>query len=246
MGTFSVSKRLQANYDAYYNGISEWREIGAAQKARNILELCETIPHESVLEIGAGEGAILSRLSRAKFSRNLCALEISDSAITAIAARHIEGLRDVLKFDGYTMPYDDDQFQLAILSHVLEHAEHERRLLVEAGRVAKYLFIEVPLENTVRLSLDYEPSPVGHINFYTPKTIRRLVQTSGMEIVRNEIRNGSCAEYMYQSRFKGIIKYWTRELLLRSSPFLSTSVFTYHCALLCRKSGDGVVEVNRP
>ena len=66
----------------------------------------------------------------------------------AIRAKNIPGLFDCKVFDGYTIPYDDNAFDLVVLSHVVEHVEHPRKLLYEAKRVARYVFIEVPLEAT--------------------------------------------------------------------------------------------------
>ena len=76
-------------------------------------------------------------------------------------------------FDGYRTLYADNQFDLVLLSHVVEHVEHPRLLLYEAARVGKRLFVEVPLEDNVRLSDDFVFDHVGHINVYSRKTMRR-------------------------------------------------------------------------
>jgi protein-L-isoaspartate O-methyltransferase len=46
-----------------YRAPSEWRRLGAVDKAANVVALCEGRPHARVLEIGAGEGALLARLA---------------------------------------------------------------------------------------------------------------------------------------------------------------------------------------
>ena len=73
----SISSKLLENYDNYYDAESEWRSLGAVDKAANIVEMCGSHPHSTVVEIGCGEGAILERLSRLKFGDSLFALEIS-------------------------------------------------------------------------------------------------------------------------------------------------------------------------
>ena len=104
--------------------------IGAKAKTANITELANGIPLTRVLEIGSGEGSILALLSKSGFSNDLNCVEISESGLEMTKARRIEQLNQALLFDGYHIPFDDDQFDLAICSHVLEHVEHERVLLL--------------------------------------------------------------------------------------------------------------------
>ncbi len=235
MNDLTVSERLKNNYDNYYDGESEWRRLGAIDKVKNIVSLCGGIPHNTILEIGSGEGAILQELSDRRFSESLYSLEISKSAVETIKKRNINSLVECGLFDGYNIPYGDNKFDLAILSHVVEHLEHPRKMLYEATRVAKYVFVEVPLEDNLRLKPDYVFDGVGHINYYSLKTIRRLVQTSGMEIVSQKITNLSldCFKYMFGN--KGLLRYVSKELLLRSSPRLAARLWTYHFSILCSK-----------
>ena len=165
MSGFTINAHLSANYEDYYeDGDSEWRRLGAIGKVDNIVSLCRGLPHSSVLEIGAGEGSILNRLSGLDFGEELYALEISPSGVKTIKNKKISRLLECKVFDGYHVPYGDDRFDIAIVSHVVEHVEHPRQLLYEASRVAKYVFVEVPLEDTIRLPRDFVFDKVGHIN----------------------------------------------------------------------------------
>jgi len=235
MTELTVSARLKENYDSYYQGESEWRALGAMDKAKNIVQLCRALPHDNILEIGSGEGAILKRLSDLKFGENLYSIEISESAASTIGSRNIPRVRECQLFDGYHIPYSDRKFELAVLSHVLEHAEHPRLLLYEASRVAECVFVEVPLEDTVRLKRDFVFDRVGHINFYSWKTIRCLVQSCGMKVLSQTVTNPSLPVYQYDSGRTGILKYGIKEFLRWASPGLACSLFTYHCSLICRK-----------
>lgn len=155
MPDFAISPQLKYNYNTFYDeSVSEWRELGAKDKAENILLLCNQFPHDSILEIGAGEGAVLQRLSDLNFSSNFYALEISQSGFDRIMARKILQLRECKIFDGYKIPYENEKFDLAILSHVIEHVEYPRLLLNEAARIARFVYLEVPLEDTIRLGED--------------------------------------------------------------------------------------------
>src|SRR5262249_54537236 len=169
----AVSQHLHSNYADYYAEDSEWRWLGALDKVDNIVNLCGSLPHRKILDIGAGEGSILRRLAELRFGEQLYALEISPSGVERIRNRKIPSLMECSVFDGYCVPYQSGYFDIAVLSHVIEHVEHPRQLLYEAARVAKYVFVEVPLEDTRRLPNDYVPNPVGHINFYSSRTIRR-------------------------------------------------------------------------
>lgn len=235
MKTFTTSHQLNNNYEDYYeSGDSEWRRLGAIDKVSNIISLCGNMPHTSILEIGAGEGSILNRLSELSFGEKLYALEISSSGVVAINSKKISRLTDCLIFDGYDIPYSDQKFDLAILSHVIEHVEHPRRLLYEAVRVAKYVFIEVPLEDTLRLKKDFVFDKVGHINFYSPITIRRLIQTCNLEVLSQTVTNPSKAVHKYRLGRKGLPNYYIREYLLKALPGLAIRIFTYHSSLICQ------------
>lgn len=234
MSDLRVSERFGSHYDHYYDsGRSQWRRAGAVDKARNIVRLCEGLPVRSLVEIGAGEGSILQRLSEISFASELYALDISASGITAIENREIPGLKECSLFNGREIPYDDNRFDLAVLSHVIEHVEHPRALLYEAMRVARYVFVEVPLEDTVRLPRDFVLDEVGHINFYSPRTIRRLLQSCGLQVLRQETTNPSREAYALRMGRRGVPVYYLKEYLLRLFPRLATRIFTYHSSLIC-------------
>ena len=239
MQDFLVDENLKKKYDGYYEeGDSEWRWIAAMNKANNIISLCKNHPHNSILEIGAGEGSILKWLSERMFGKELYGLEISISGVETIQKKQIKSLIECKLFDGYNTSYENNKFDLAILSHVLEHVEYPRKLIYEASRIAKYLFIEVPLEDTRRLPYDFISYKVGHINFYSPKTIRILIQTCNLDILSQNITNPSRQVYMYQSGNRGVIKYFVKELLLKLVPRIAINIFTYHSSLLCGKKNQ--------
>jgi ubiquinone/menaquinone biosynthesis C-methylase UbiE len=250
MNTVGVDPRLQRNYDEYYADVSEWRELGAIDKANNIRALCASYAPSTVLEIGAGEGAVLQRLADGGFGRRHYALEISASGVECIRGRRIPSLVECLQFDGYAVPYADATFDLAILSHVLEHVEHPRLLLNEAARVANYVFIEVPLEHNRGLPRDFVWDTVGHINFYTAQTIRLLVQSCGHEVLDQRETHPARRQYQYRLGAKGNLAYLLKELALRTAPSVAQRQWTYHSSLLIRPhrgaSGDQPVEPAAP
>jgi ubiquinone/menaquinone biosynthesis C-methylase UbiE len=179
-----VSGNVKTAYDEFYQKHDEaWRMLGAKYKAQHIIDICQGRIFKKVLEVGAGDGSILKLLADQNFAPEYYAVEISDSGVEHIKSRAIKGLKEVQLFDGYTLPFNDDSFDLIILSHVLEHVEHERLLLRELNRVARHCVIEVPrdykagVDNRIKHFLAY-----GHINMYTPTSLRYLLRTEGFEI----------------------------------------------------------------
>jgi hypothetical protein len=111
-------------------------------------------------------------------------------------------------------------------------------LLHEAARVARHVFVEVPLEDTIRLTPDFVFNRVGHINFYSWKTIRRQIQTCDLKVVSQTVTNPSRAAYEYASGPGGVVKHAVKDLMLRASMRIAASLFTYHCAILCAKPSE--------
>ena len=89
-----VSENVQSTYDNQYtNSDAQWRNMGGRQKAGNIMRLCGGLKAKSVVDIGSGDGAVLSFLDKAGFSDNISSLEISDSGIEKIKGAGIRGTR---------------------------------------------------------------------------------------------------------------------------------------------------------
>jgi ubiquinone/menaquinone biosynthesis C-methylase UbiE len=184
MSDQTVTGSVKTAYDEFYQEHDEaWRMLGAKYKAQHILDVCEGRVFKKVLEVGAGDGSILKLLADKNFAPEYYAVEISESGVEHIKSRHIANLKAVQLFDGYHLPFDDNSFDLVILSHVLEHVEHERLLLREIKRVARHCVIEVPkdykagVDTRIKHFLAY-----GHINMYTPTSLRYLLFTEGFEV----------------------------------------------------------------
>jgi len=182
-----TSGNVREAYDEFYKRHDEaWRMLGAKYKAQHIIDVCKGRHFQKVLEVGAGDGSILKLLADQNFAPEYHAVEISESGVRYILSRGINDLLSVQVFDGYHLPFDDNSFDLVILSHVLEHVEHERLLLREIKRVAGHVVIEVPLDykrgvdKRIKHFLAY-----GHINMYTPTSLRYLLNTEGFEVEKD-------------------------------------------------------------
>jgi ubiquinone/menaquinone biosynthesis C-methylase UbiE len=183
-----INSGVKTAYDNFYQSHDEaWRMLGAKYKAQNIVDVCKGRSFAKVLEVGAGDGSILHYLDKWNFAPELHALEIAQSGVDLIKSRNLKHLKSVQVFDGYKTPFADDDFDLIILSHVLEHVEFERILLRELKRVSRFQVIEVPkdhrygVDKRIKHFLAY-----GHINMYTPSSLRFLLQSEGLEILADK------------------------------------------------------------
>ena len=179
-----VNNDFKEVYSAQYGVESAiWRGISAKQKYSNIVKIAKGQTFKKVLEIGAGDGSILKLMDENNFGEELFALEISESGVAQIKAKEIYKLKSVEIFDGYKLPFNNNEFDLIILSHVLEHVEHERILLREIHRVGKAAIIEVPkdyrfgADKKIKHFLAY-----GHINLYSPTLLKYLLLTENFKI----------------------------------------------------------------
>lgn len=236
---------VDENYSNYFEGErqQQWYELGAIGKATNIVDVCAALPVQSVLDIGAGSGAVLNRLANDAFPRakdiRWCAAEISESGLE-VMRRRFAG-RDnvsVSSFDGRALPFADDSFDLAILSHVVEHLEHPRAALYEARRVARHVYVEVPLEATFAVQRqrgDFQWDDTGHINYYNRHTFRRLLQTSGLRVEKLQLFPGSAAVIRAHGDRWPTARHLVRRGLLSVAPGLAQALFVYHCGALCSR-----------
>ena len=63
-----TSNGLKEKYDTLYSdSTEEWRRIGAIGKVENIIDLTRGLSFNKVIDIGAGDGNILSLLSNKKY-----------------------------------------------------------------------------------------------------------------------------------------------------------------------------------
>ena len=166
--------------------LGRWRALGARSKAAHVRALCaETkLRPRSLVEIGCGDGALLAAL------RGLAPVfdgfELSAPA-AALARRALPDARRVEAFDGSEVPAEDGSYDLAILSHVLEHVPVPGPLLAEAARVAHEVVVEVPLEDNRsarRPEKRAEAAAIGHLHFFSRAEVHGLVDRGRPESAR--------------------------------------------------------------
>lgn len=242
----------QEFYDRLYTKMDErtwkWREMGGSVKAHNIVAIADNLPVKSVLDIGCGTGAVLAHLAKIGFGEHYYALDIAEQAINIVKHRQdIPCLVEAKVFDGSHIPYENQRFDLAILSHVIEHLVDPVPLLQEAGRVARYVVVEVPLEDNLytRLKVGVLGSKyrqeLGHIQWFSQSSFRALLErTCGLKIVRLRMVYVPDELYFFRkqrsSRVLTFLMLCFRKALRTLSPDLYARLLTDHCIALARSS----------
>lgn len=231
----SQSAKLRDFYDGYYNDSVATKRTVAARQSVDHLERLGGRNLGRLLDMGAGDGAVLQEIERRNIATEMDAVEISASGIERIAFRHLSTLNAIQSFDGETLPFEDKSFDTGIAIHVLEHVEHERQFLNELRRVSKRVFVEVPLEHTFRLQRSIAlGKPFGHINHYTFERFLNLLETCGLKPVTAKIFPNSLAyETFVGGPRVGTIKHAIRSTALTVAPMIAPKLFVYLGAALC-------------
>jgi SAM-dependent methyltransferase len=108
--------------------IHDWR---VTPRRRRVLaaHLASLIPDGStVLDVGSGDGSLAREIQRHKTGVQISGIDVLARGETAIP---------VTLFDGETIPFEADTFDVVMFVDVLHHATDPRRLLTEAARVTK-------------------------------------------------------------------------------------------------------------
>lgn len=156
-----------------------WRELMARER---LADLKRFVGGGRLLEVGCSTGEMLAAASE---SFEAFGVE-ADSASSKIASQR--GLRC---FNGALADakFDKEMFDVAALYHVIEHFPSPRAEMAELHRIIKpggWLAIETPNIANVwfrLLGARWRQFIPDHIFFFTPRTIRRLCEETGFEIV---------------------------------------------------------------
>jgi SAM-dependent methyltransferase len=143
------------------------------------------VPGHRILDVGCATGGFLSRAKQEGW--DCIGVEISEDA--ARVARREYGLH-VLTGDIDTPELAQNDVDVITMWHVLEHMLDPAAALIRARDLLRYdglLFIELPNWNsfgrTVRGVHWSALTPPEHINFFTPRSLRYLVDQSGFRTV---------------------------------------------------------------
>jgi SAM-dependent methyltransferase len=225
--------------DARHYG--RWRELSARVKADHVVELTNRagVRPGMLVEIGCGTGDLLAQLSARGVAERLDGFELSAPAVEIARGHGIPRAR-IEVFDGARVPASDGAYDLAVVSHVLEHVPDPPALLAEAARLARWVLVEVPLEanrSAARPAKRAEAARIGHIQFFDRAAMRGLVAAAGLEI-RAELADPlSYAPHAFhardaRARARAAATAAVRRAAWRLAPRAAERAFTVHYACI--------------
>jgi SAM-dependent methyltransferase len=228
------------------HGYGEWRALSARTKADHVVALLRRaeVRPRALVEIGCGAGSLLAELAARRVAPELAGFDLSAAAIDIARGHDLPGVRFAV-FDGARVPVAERAYDVAVLSHVLEHVPEPAALLAEAARVASWVLVEVPLErnrSAARPAKRAEAARIGHIQFFDRAAVRALCAGAGLS-VRAELADPlGLAHHAFgadgsRARLRAALKAGVRRAAWRLAPQAAERVFTVHYACLAEASG---------
>lgn len=222
---------------------SNWIQLNAVVKAEHVVQLFRRAAvnseRMSVLEVGCGDGQVLTELAHRGFGPGLVGVEVSETAATM--ARHRTEIDSVVTFDGRRLPFPDSSFPVVIATHVLEHVTEPAVLLREMRRVSSsFVVIEVPLERNLAAQRPRAMElsrRVGHVQRFSRSDVQRLIDDVGLarvsELVDPLPRK---LRAFHDGRIRGTTKWALRSTLMLLPK--SERLMTVHYAALAAKKDE--------
>jgi len=219
--------------------MGRWRALGARSKGAHAAALCARagLRPAALVEIGCGDGAVLAELAARALSPVLDGFELSPKAAGIAKTRGVA--RRVEAFDGVHIPAGDDAYDLAILSHVVEHVPDPLPLLQEAARVAPHVLVEVPLEDNRsahRPAKRKLAEAAGHLHAYNRASLQAQLTDAGLT-PRHELADALSYEHhaFFSSPARAAVKHTIRATTHRLAPHTAERLFTVHYAVLATR-----------
>ncbi|MBW8855279.1 MAG: class I SAM-dependent methyltransferase [Bradyrhizobium sp.] len=227
-------------------GYGQWRALSARTKADHVVALLRRagVRPRTLVEIGCGAGSLLAELAARGVAPELAGFDLSAAAIDIARGHDLPGVRFEV-FDGARVPVAERTYDVAVLSHVLEHVPEPAALLAEAARVASWVLVEVPLErnrSAARPAKREEAARIGHIQFFDRDTVRALCAGAGLAI-RAELADPlGLAHHAFgadgaRARGRAALKAGVRRAAWRLAPRAAERAFTVHYACVGEASG---------
>jgi SAM-dependent methyltransferase len=253
LGAGSSAGELRDFYEAEYSvtdpaegaRLGRWRALGGRSKASHVAALCDRtgLSPTTVVEIGCGDGALLAALSARGIGEVLDGFELSPTAAALARKKEVDRVRRVEAYDGVHVPAADDAYELAVLSHVVEHVADPVPLLREARRVARHIVVEVPLEanrSAARPAKRAEAARIGHLHAFDRAAVRALCSLAGLIVVAELTDPLLLAHHAFfadasVARARAAVKTAVRRAAFRAAPLRSERLFTVHYACLAER-----------
>ena len=167
-------------------------------------------PEDRVLDVGCGAGNSYAR----PIAERVASYKGVDASATAVELARCAGLDATVIDDAASLPFPDDDFDLAICIEVFEHLFEPHRAAAEIRRVLRpggRLVASTPNSLYWRLRLDLllgRWNPLGdelggeqpwrdpHIRFFGPETLTRMLRSAGFGQVEAGAHGGRLLDHL--------------------------------------------------
>lgn len=177
-----------AKYEADLDIQAEWLRLGAEAKADSVVTLMSEPPH-SIVEVGCGTGAVISELRQRGFGRRHYGVDFSAAALAHLSAHNPEISVAAADITINPDPFGDGPYDLILASHVIEHLERPDEFLRSLREMPhRHAIFEIPLDDLLAHRIkarfrDRTRNAAGHVQFFTPRSFRALIEANGFRIV---------------------------------------------------------------
>ena len=175
---------------------AEWLRRGARAKVDSIEILLSRrgIKPFSLVELGAGTGAVIDECQSRRLASQYTAVDYSMTAVNYLQ-QYFNNTVKIVQGDITAPDFQLDGYHdLLVISHVIEHLEDPLAFLraVKARISFRYVIVEVPLEDLFLSRLksrikDRRQNGAGHVQFFAKASIEQLITDGGFDILDSRI-----------------------------------------------------------
>lgn len=185
--TFSVRRFMEFKRHAYTMTTEEYRSfytsLGKSISRTRVTDINEKSiqfiaknigqhGESTLLDVGSGNGYLLSRLTKNNNWKRVCGVDVSEPLPS--------NKKDIQFYIGLLpdLPFSDNEFDVVTCTHVIEHVIDVEASIKELIRIAKNkIFLVLPRQRYYFYTLD------EHLNFYPEiESLTRLFAGHGIEV----------------------------------------------------------------
>lgn len=165
----------------FYNQYWQERGLSKGLRLRYQIFMDWVEPESSVLDLGGGDGHLGEILTKEKH----CQVAVLDLSSVAVNLAQKRGLTATVANLEEKLPFPDNNYEVVILSEVLEHIINSENLIKEATRVSKKMIIgSVPNTGFYKyrwqLLFGHFPrqwfiSPTEHLRYWTVNDFKKMI-----------------------------------------------------------------------
>lgn len=184
MSTLGRTSSVSDYDDAYYLRRQATPTLAAEIDA--VTELLHARPCDSILEVGCGGGALLSRLADLG-ARQVVGLDWQRTSVDLTRRRDLRA--EMLRGDARTLPFPDQHFDKVVAQHLIEHFADSEAVLSEWRRVLRAkgsLIIVTP--NLAFPHQEWFEDPT-HRHIFSESDLRLRLRRVGFQVNETRIIN---------------------------------------------------------